>query len=178
MSNNVTLQPGDYVCTKGMTEEQYYVIVNKFMAAGANKNSSDFSYEKYAADGGEESYLGWDSRDNDLWDCNHLALGFDGKEWNVGELLGGKAESSDEDVTPNYYAKWYKGVKLDPYRIAQLYEIGGGPQEQVLKKALRGCHKGHEELQVIKEIRQALDRWEEMLEEDSLTTNQRDTEEK
>lgn len=89
-----------------------------------------------------------------------------------------QCDDTPKDVTPNYYAKWYKGVKLDPYRIAQVYEIGGGPQEQVLKKTLRGCHKGHEALQVIKEIRQALDRWEEMLEEDSLTTSQRGTEEK
>jgi len=76
-----------------------------------------------------------------------------------------------QEMTPNYYCKMYKGIKLDPYRIAWIYNIDGGAKEQILKKVLRGTSKGHEELQVIKEIRQALDRWEEMVNEDMDNTN-------
>lgn len=46
MGNNVTLQPGDYVCTKGMTQEQYDAVVNVFMSSDVDQNSSDYSYEK------------------------------------------------------------------------------------------------------------------------------------
>lgn len=67
---------------------------------------------------------------------------------------------------PAYYRYHYKGVKLDPYRICNIYNIGGGPREQIIKKCLRGTSKGDEELKVISEIRSALDRWEEMIKED------------
>ena len=91
MRNNVTLQPGDYVCTKGMTQEQYYAVVSKFMAAGVDQNSYDYSYAKYAGDG-VVSYLGWDSRDDELWDCRHVAARFDGRGLTVEQVLGSEFE--------------------------------------------------------------------------------------
>lgn len=68
--------------------------------------------------------------------------------------------------TGAHYRKEYKGVKLDPYRVAAIYGLTGGPREHALKKLLRGTEKGDSPLKVIREVRDALDRWEEMLVED------------
>ena len=66
-------------------------------------------------------------------------------------------------MTPNYYNKTFNGVKLDPYRIAKVYGIKGGPREHILKKLLRGLAKEDQsQLDLISEIRLQLDRWEEM----------------
>lgn len=68
---------------------------------------------------------------------------------------------SDADV-----ARGYIDVRLDPYRVCDLYGTGGGPREQMVKKLLRWCDKGQSESQVLAEIESALDRWHEMREED------------
>ena len=65
-----------------------------------------------------------------------------------------------------HYRYTYMGVKIDPYRICAVYEIGGGPREHILKKCLRGTGKGHDEMQVVNEIQACLDRWKEMITED------------
>lgn len=70
------------------------------------------------------------------------------------------------DPAAHYGSLTYKGIKLDPYRIAEVYRIPAGPRWQILKKTLRGTSKGQTEREVIAEIRSAVDRWEEMLEED------------
>lgn len=59
-------------------------------------------------------------------------------------------------------------VKMDPYRICTLYEVGGGPLEHMIKKALRGVRKGHSEDALINELQACLDRWKEMVQEDRL----------
>lgn len=51
-------------------------------------------------------------------------------------------------------------------RIAKVYEMQGGPREQIMKKCLRFTDKGQTEQQVVNEIRSALDRWQQMLDED------------
>lgn len=74
------------------------------------------------------------------------------------------------EPTPTYYNNTYKGIKLDPYRICKVYSIGGGPREQAIKYLLRGTGKTNgpqTELDVIKEVRKQLLRWEEMIKEDS-----------
>lgn len=35
--------------------------------------------KKYVTDG-YTSYLGWDSRDDEFWDCSDVTVGFDGRE--------------------------------------------------------------------------------------------------
>ena len=67
------------------------------------------------------------------------------------------------DLTEVDRQRGYAEVRLDPYRMADFYGIGGGPREQVFKKAIRGTSKGHSELQVIDDIRAAIDRWEQMV---------------
>ncbi len=59
-------------------------------------------------------------------------------------------------------------IKFDPYRVAELYNLGGGAREQIVKKGLRWTTKGDDERQVIKEIMQACERHLEMLDEDAL----------
>lgn len=69
-------------------------------------------------------------------------------------------------VTEADAAHGFVEVKLDPYRIAKVYELGGGPREHIVKKGLRGTRKGDSERELINQLRDALDRWEEMLDED------------
>lgn len=86
----------------------------------------------------------------------------------VGEIHKAKSDKPDsEEITPHYYGVYIGGIKMDPYRIASAYNIGGGPQEQIMKKCLRGETKGDDARKVIKEIKQAINRWEEMLDEDA-----------
>ncbi len=59
-------------------------------------------------------------------------------------------------------------VKLDPYRICDVWNIGGGAREQIVKKGLRWTSKGDSERKVIKEIMQACERRLEMLDEDNI----------
>tara|TARA_B100000929_G_scaffold260719_1_gene225090 strand:- start:47 stop:457 length:411 start_codon:yes stop_codon:yes gene_type:complete len=68
---------------------------------------------------------------------------------------------TDEDI-----ARGFVDVKLDPYRICKTVGMEGGPREHACKKLLRGTSKGCTERRLIKEVRDALDRWEEMLEEE------------
>lgn len=68
---------------------------------------------------------------------------------------------TDEDISRGYVV-----VKVDPYRIAKVAGVGGGPHEHATKKLLRGEAKGHEARELIREVRCCLDRWEEMIGED------------
>jgi hypothetical protein len=74
-----------------------------------------------------------------------------------------KKKSEDKG---KHYRYEFKGVKFDPYRVASLYGLTGGPQEHMLKKLLRGGGKGHSEDELIAELQCCLDRWKEMREED------------
>lgn len=69
-------------------------------------------------------------------------------------------------ITDDDIARGWVSVKLDPYRIARVAGIQGGPHEHSVKKLLRGEAKGHEARELIREVRCCLDRWEEMLDED------------
>lgn len=62
----------------------------------------------------------------------------------------------------------YVDVKLDPYRVGKVCNVGGGALEQILKKAMRGVDKGHDERQVLNEIISAANRGIEMLDEDQV----------
>ncbi len=64
-------------------------------------------------------------------------------------------------------ARGYVRIKLDPYRICDALNIGGGAREQILKKAVRWTTKGDSEEKVIGEIMQACERRLEMLREDN-----------
>ena len=44
---SVTLQPGDFVLTKGMTEDEYHAVAAAFMAAGAEKYGNDSKRKRF-----------------------------------------------------------------------------------------------------------------------------------
>ena len=73
-----------------------------------------------------------------------------------------------QKVTAEDLERGYVDVKFDPYRVCDIYKIGGGPREHIVKKGLRGPDKGHTERELIGELQSCLDRWEEMLNEDEL----------
>jgi hypothetical protein len=69
----------------------------------------------------------------------------------------------------NPYAKSYRNVVLDPYRIIEIYGITHPAQQHALKKLLR-AGKSHKNLvQDIQEVIQSLERWIEMIHEDTPT---------
>lgn len=69
-------------------------------------------------------------------------------------------------VTADDARRGYAVLKLDPYRVCDVYDTGGGPREQVIKKLLRWTDKGQSEDKVLDEIQAALTRWREMRAED------------
>jgi len=87
------------------------------------------------------------------------------------ENLSVLAEStSEQEPTPDYYNKTFKGIKLDPYRVCKIYDINGGPREHIIKKLLRGVNKNdgiNTELDLISVVEGQLKRWKEMLKEDA-----------
>lgn len=80
--------------------------------------------------------------------------------------MGHPPEEELPEDKGKHYRFVFKGIKFDPYRIAKMYGVKGGPQEHMLKKLLRGQGKGHTEEDLLKELQCCLDRWKEMYEED------------
>lgn len=66
----------------------------------------------------------------------------------------------------SHYDYEYRGIKIDPYRIFEIYQISNAAQQHAIKKLLRA---GKGEKPLGKDIREAIDslnRWLEMIEED------------
>lgn len=80
-----------------------------------------------------------------------------------------------QEVTPqedySYYKYSYKGIKLDPYRILQVYNVTCPAMQHAIKKLLRAGQSVKELKQDIKEVIDTLKRKLEMLEEDSVNEN-------
>jgi len=66
-----------------------------------------------------------------------------------------------------HYKYSYKGIKLDPYRILDIYKITCPAQQHAIKKLLRAGNSVKELKQDITEVIDTLKRKLEMLEEDS-----------
>lgn len=76
------------------------------------------------------------------------------------------------DPTPSYYNKVYKGIKLDPYRIAEIYGITDHAMFQALKKLLAAGQRGDKDFrQDLLEARNAIERKIEMIGEDAAPLN-------
>lgn len=70
-------------------------------------------------------------------------------------------------MKPDYSNFTYKGIKLDPYRIFDVYGITHPAHQHSLKKLLR-AGRSHKSLgQDIQEAIDTLERWKEMIQEDS-----------
>lgn len=72
-----------------------------------------------------------------------------------------------QKITEHDNERGYVVVKMDPYRVCDIYNVGGGAREHLIKKALRGQGKGHTELDLIAELQSCLDRWKDMYNEDN-----------
>lgn len=75
----------------------------------------------------------------------------------------GKAAERDSG---RHYRYSYRGIKLDPYRIINIYRITHPAHQHALKKLLRAGKSVKSLRQDIKEVQDALTRWLEMLDED------------
>jgi len=76
-------------------------------------------------------------------------------------------EDSQELKEYEHYKYSYKGIKLDPYRILDIYKITCPAQQHAIKKLLRAGNSVKELKQDITEVIDTLKRKLEMLEEDS-----------
>ena len=76
-------------------------------------------------------------------------------------------DQSKETEDYEYYKYSYKGIKLDPYRILDIYKITCPAQQHAIKKLLRAGNSVKELKQDITEVIDTLKRKLEMLEEDS-----------
>ena len=83
MTNRITLQPGDYIATEGLSEDDYHAVAEAFMAAGATNAGIDLS------DVGD--LLGWDVRDNELYhgsdDSYYKQEVFTGRQLTLSQIL-------------------------------------------------------------------------------------------
>lgn len=74
--------------------------------------------------------------------------------------------------TPNkadlgkHYRFSFKGVKLDPYRIFEVYRIAHPAQQHAIKKLLRAGNSVKSLEQDIDEVIVTLNRWKEMMQEE------------
>lgn len=79
---------------------------------------------------------------------------------------------NSEIDTGKHYRFIYKGVNLDPARIALIYDLRHPMQHVMLKKILCAGKRGHNDvIDDIKDIICACERWLEMLEEDNDSNN-------
>ncbi len=67
-----------------------------------------------------------------------------------------------------HYSFTYKGIKVDPYRIFEIYGITSGAHQHAIKKLLRAGKSIKPLKQDIAEVIISLNRWLDMLEEDSV----------
>ena len=66
---------------------------------------------------------------------------------------------TEEDVKNGFVM-----VNVDPYRISEVYNLGGW-REHVVKKTLRNTDKGHSQEELIAELQCCLDRAKQIMEE-------------
>jgi len=85
--------------------------------------------------------------------------------YHVGDIELVKAQSQ-ELKEYEHYKYSYKGIKLDPYRILDIYKITCPAQQHAIKKLLRAGNSVKELKQDITEVIDTLKRKLEMLEEE------------
>ena len=66
----------------------------------------------------------------------------------------------------SHYRNEFKGVKVDVYRVLQIFGVTDPVAQHIVKKLLRGTKKGHDEMTVWNEVFQACERKREMIDEE------------
>jgi hypothetical protein len=83
-----------------------------------------------------------------------------------------KISGVQPDDPGKHYRYQYKGINLDPFRIAQVYNINNMAQFTALKKILCTGKRGYKDLIVdIDDIICAMNRWKQMIHEDITDVN-------
>lgn len=82
-------------------------------------------------------------------------------------MLQPNQPSPAEKEIGKHYKFSFKGVKLDPYRIFQVYQITHPAQQHGIKKLLRAGNSVKSLEQDIDEVIVTLQRWKEMIAEES-----------
>jgi|GEM_PF-2130889 len=81
----------------------------------------------------------------------------DGPNWQLSE---------DALVRSKHYAFSYKGIRIDPYRIMDLYKITHPAHQHAIKKLLRAGESTKSLRQDVEETIDTLQRWLRMMDED------------
>ena len=98
-------------------------------------------------------------------DCSEDLYKRKGFKEKAGQLVTPAKLPPTAGPTPNYYNKTYKGYKIDPYVVAELYGITDHAQFQALKKLLRAGADHKDYKRDLEEARDAIDRKLEMLQQ-------------
>ena len=108
--------------------------------------------------------------DNLAGEC-HKCTGPDWSNWTDGSEERMDAIYSNEKVPndavnpPPHYKYTFNGVKLDPYRILDVYGITHPAQQHAIKKLLRAGKSVKTLRQDVEEAQLTLQRWLEMMED-------------
>ena len=109
-----------------------------------------------------------------MGDYDKKVMEWESKMNNISDKLSETSETklidmvdkNEEDELTGHYNYFYKGIKMDPYRILDIYKIQPQPQAHVIKKLLRAGNSVKDLKRDIKECIMSLNRWLEMIEED------------
>ena len=86
---------------------------------------------------------------------------------NVFQFLDQPVEDKNDGVDlGSHYRNEFKGIKVDVYRVLQIFGVTDPVAQHIVKKLLRGTKKGHDEITVWNEVFQACERKKEMIEEE------------
>jgi hypothetical protein len=77
------------------------------------------------------------------------------------------APKQEQPAGPSPYAREFRGVKLDPYRILSVYGITDPAIQHAIKKLLRLGRGENDADTDVAEAIEALERWQEMQEEEA-----------
>lgn len=95
----ITLRPGDYVSTKGMSEADYHAVAEAFIEAGAKDTSSSGMCNKVLA--GEVKYLGWDINDKQFFhsQSEEAKNGSFSRHLTIAQVLGTTKQHEEKPTT-------------------------------------------------------------------------------
>lgn len=76
-------------------------------------------------------------------------------------------------MSDSHYKYFYRGIKLDPYRLFRIYGITAPEQQHAIKKLLRAGESVKSLEQDISETISTLTRWLNILDEDKSTKEEK-----
>tara|TARA_R110002167_G_scaffold114163_1_gene287746 strand:+ start:187 stop:534 length:348 start_codon:yes stop_codon:yes gene_type:complete len=103
----------------------------------------------------------------DICECDNIDYRntLDNLAEKIDNIKEGKPVMIHEPDLGSHYRHEFRGVKIDPYRILTEYDVTCPVAQHIIKKLLRGESKGHSNEEVWNEVKQAVDRKFEMMEE-------------